>query len=100
MTFDSAPALAEMLIVLRASGVREFRSGDFVIVFDSYAPKDIEPQRPGPLPTSVTLPSAPEQSGKADAFTDEKPEMNIFDIIESGVIPGAPGAVSIDPGSS
>jgi len=59
---------------------------------------------PTPAPTRVSVPIqpfTPEQSGKADQ-AEEPPKKDIFDVLESGLIPGAPSRDGLagTPGSS
>lgn len=81
--FHCDPLIVEpMLKLLRKYGVREFSVDK--IVFDPLAPL-----LPVSVAPSVPLPSTPEQSGKADQF-EEPPPKDFFDVLSSGLIPGAP----------
>ncbi len=89
--------LVELLLTLREHGVTEFQSGDLRVVLAPELPPSISV-----APFVSTQPSTPEHSGNTDTLADEKPKMDIFDILDSGVIPGAPRAdgLPVDPSTS
>ncbi len=79
--------LADLLVVLRDHGVKEFASDGFRVVFAPPAERaDVVPQ----IQVSAVPASTPEHSGTADALSAEKPKRDIFDILGDGAIPGAP----------
>jgi hypothetical protein len=68
---------------LRAAGVNTVvigPEGTTVVFF---------PQHEAAAPVAAS-PSTPEQSGKADQAEPEPAKTDIFDVLASGVIPGAP----------
>ena len=73
---------------LAAIGVREISDGETTISFHERLPTD-EPLA-STAPAVSASPSIPERTGTTEA----EPRQDIFDVLESGQIPGAPGADS------